>query len=201
MGSIPTARTMKIINNFIPEKQQREIHDYVMDRKFAYRLYPSHIFTSDQADLEKMFYSPVQFSHQMYMYGEEKASPHLPMAMPILKAIELTCGPITLFRCKVNMLTPHPPYSNYQSHVPHTDMKYDDGTKVPHMVCLYYINESDGPTYFFNDNLEIEDCVEPEAGRAIIFDGSKLHASSSPVHNPFRLIMNIDFRQGRGQKP
>jgi len=192
---------MKIINNFIPEKEQNELHDYVMDKKFAYRLYSSHIFTSDQTKLQKMFYSPVQFSHQMYMYGEERASPHLPAAMPVLKAIEYHCGSITLFRCKINMLTPQPPYSSYEPHVPHTDMKYDDGAKVPHLVCLYYINDSDGPTYFFNDNLQIEDLVEPKAGRAVIFDGSRLHASSSPVNNPFRLIMNIDFRQGRGQVP
>jgi hypothetical protein len=192
---------VKVIDNFLTPEEQYNLLEYVADRKFAYRLYSSHIFTDDKFFLDRGFHAPVQFSHYLYMEGENNVSPHLNIALPLLKQLERIHGKITFFRCKVNLTTPYPPYNNYEPHIPHTDMKYDDGKKIPHLVCLYYINDCDGPTYFFNNEYKIIDMVQPAIGRAIIFDGSILHASSSPVLNPYRFIMNINFRQGLNEIP
>ena len=86
---------------------------------------------------------------------------------------------------------------HYEPQVPHVDLEYDNGEPVDHKVLLYYINDSDGPTYFFNEAHELQDTVYPKPGRAIIFDGSNIHAASNPVRSPFRLVVNIDFQTYR----
>ena len=86
---------------------------------------------------------------------------------------------------------------HYESQVPHVDLQYDNGEPVDHKVLLYYINDSDGPTYFFNESYELQDTVYPKPGRAIIFDGSNIHAASNPVRSPFRMVVNIDFQTYR----
>jgi len=84
-------------------------------------------------------------------------------------------------------------------HHPHIDMT------VPHMVCLYYVNDADGDTFFFdktrddvqpgtyNDTkFKVIKRVTPKKGTAVIFNGNRYHASSSPTKG-VRCILNFDF--------
>ena len=43
---------------------------------------------------------------------------------------------------------------------------------------IYYVNNSDGNTYFFNKDNEIIESVEPREGRAVMFDSNISHAGS-----------------------
>jgi hypothetical protein len=84
---------------------------------------------------------------------------------------------------------------------PHTDLKF------PHMVCLYYANDSDGPTYIFDQTLDdisfedhsserkftVKQKIEPKRGRAVLFDGRTYHASSSSSKD-VRCIVNFNFK-------
>jgi ectoine hydroxylase-related dioxygenase (phytanoyl-CoA dioxygenase family) len=80
-------------------------------------------------------------------------------------------------------------------HYPHVDADKD------HLVFLYYVNDSDGDTIFFNekydgskiDNLTVMSRVSPESGKAVVFDGRTYHASSSPSIGDYRCVINIDF--------
>lgn len=64
----------------------------------------------------------------------------------------------------------------------------------PHYVCLYYVNDSDGDTVFFDDDKETEiKRVSPKKGRIAFFDGSIPHCTSLPADN-LRVILNTDFR-------
>jgi hypothetical protein len=58
---------------------------------------------------------------------------------------------------------------------------------------LYYVLDSDGPTYFYDDNNNIIDSVTPVAGRSVIFDGKIKHSSSSPVLSKRRIVINYNF--------
>lgn len=74
-----------------------------------------------------------------------------------------------------------------------------------HLVILYYVNDSDGPTLLFpNKNVNssmsqfIDDrnpshSVEPKQGRVVIFNGQRLHCSTAPVKG-MRCIINFDVR-------
>jgi len=62
----------------------------------------------------------------------------------------------------------------------------------PHDVVLYYINDADGDTFFFDSDGIIMHRETPERGKMVIFDGSTYHASSSPSKN-IRMTLNINY--------
>ena len=62
----------------------------------------------------------------------------------------------------------------------------------PHIVALYYPNDSDGDTYFFDDNENVIHKEPVERGKMIVFDGKWKHSSSSPTKN-IRFSLNINY--------
>ena len=182
-----------IIEDFIPKDKQDELEAYVKDPKFPYRFHKIHIYENgDKEDL--------QLTHHLMMYGENDVSPHFPIISPLYDTITKMFGSITFFRAKVNCTFPAPGIPSYTPQEPHVDLKYEDGRSIPHLVCLYYINDSDGPTYFYSESGDIIEKIEPKKGTAVIFDGSIMHAGSNPVNFPFRFAFNINFRQGSHTK-
>lgn len=72
-------------------------------------------------------------------------------------------------------------------HGPHVDQTR------PHIVILYYCNDSDGDTFFFDrDHKTIIDRVSPKKNRMVVFDGMIPHASSYPT-TPYRVTINLNF--------
>ena len=69
---------------------------------------------------------------------------------------------------------------------PHRDSTF------PHWVCLYYVNDSEGDTIFFNNkNKEIKR-VSPKKGRIAFFDGGILHCPT-PSNTQSRAVINMNF--------
>lgn len=182
----------KVIDDFISKEDQDEIERYIFDSSFPYRFHKIHNYGDG-------FKSPLQLTHHLYMH-DEGASPHFPIIKPVYASLMALYGDITLFRAKVNVTTPMSPYTQLHSQEPHVDLQYENGAEIDHMVCVYYINNSDGPTLFFHDGV-IDGKIEPKKGRALIFNGKKVHAGSNPIESPFRAIINIDFRAGLNQIP
>jgi hypothetical protein len=87
--------------------------------------------------------------------------------------------------------------------VAHVDVNF------PHIVVLYYVNDSTGPTYLFNQryeegnpqfwlddsSLEVAFKIEPRKGRVVIFDGLQFHASSRPQSGS-RCVINFNVLLG-----
>jgi len=86
----------------------------------------------------------------------------------------------------------HLPSPNPSPNSIHTDLTNKDGT-IPHLVCLYYVTDSDGDTILYEDDKKTElQRVSPKKGRVVFFDGAIPHCSSSPSKNT-RVIVNFDF--------
>lgn len=80
-----------------------------------------------------------------------------------------------------------------RSTVEHNDVHVDN--KDPHIVGLYYPQNSDGDTVFFA-NLDAKNeifRVAPEKGTIVFFDGSIPHASSNPTKHGIRITVNFNF--------
>jgi len=69
---------------------------------------------------------------------------------------------------------------------PHVDMP------EPHSVVLYYLNECDGDTFFFDNDKNIIERVTPKKGRTVLFDGKILHSSSMPSKKA-RVTLNLNY--------
>jgi hypothetical protein len=88
--------------------------------------------------------------------------------------------------CRSFMLLPTPKVEE------HTIRHIDND--CPHLVILYYVNNSDGDTYFFGKekDSELVQKITPKKNRAVIFDGLNYHASSLPTKN-HRIVINFNL--------
>ena len=90
-------------------------------------------------------------------------------------------------------------------HNPHVDFY------TPHLVGLYYVNDSDGDTVIFNERFDkvsldesvtyanagkftVQARISPKKGRMVFFDGGYYHASMHPKVHAQRTVVTFDFR-------
>ena len=59
---------------------------------------------------------------------------------------------------------------------------------------LYYINDSDGDTIFFNKKLKEIKRVKPKKNTAVLFDSNILHCGSNPIKSNMRGVINFIFK-------
>lgn len=76
---------------------------------------------------------------------------------------------------------------------------------TPNITTIFYVNESDGNTIFFDErtnetekrydisNLKIKDEIEPRPNRLVIFDGFQLHTGCSPKNYSNRILINSNY--------
>ncbi len=98
-------------------------------------------------------------------------------------------------RLKINLMLPGVKNNPNSYNRPHVDHSYSYAKTL-----LYYVNDSDGDTFFFDQtytgsnpgDLKVVDRITPKAGTAVIFDSYRYHASSTPTADK-RSAINIIF--------
>lgn len=124
---------------------------------------------------------------------------HIPLFMGLSK-IGMTTRMCDLKRMKVNLQLQGDHTNKDKYNVPHIDFGAYSGRT--HYTSIYYINNSDGDTYIFNEKfhdkkenieLTIKKKIPPKKGRLIIFRGDSFHAGSTPTQSKFRMVCNYNF--------
>jgi hypothetical protein len=98
---------------------------------------------------------------------------------------------ITIIRIMGVLIPPNPSYDGLCM-VPHTDWD------IPHKTCIYYVNNSDGDTYFFSNDIKNKQNIEPiykvqpKRGKICLFDGLT-HHSSNVSKTTTRMVLNVNF--------
>ena len=59
-------------------------------------------------------------------------------------------------------------------------------------TAVYYVNDSDGDTLFFDSDMNIVKRVTPKKGRLALFDGTIFHAKEPSRKQDFRAVVNIN---------
>lgn len=75
---------------------------------------------------------------------------------------------------------------------PHLDMKnfeHKDNLKIG----IFYLHDSDSPTYIYDEEKKIVDKVESKANRLLVMPGDVFHGGSKPKTHNFRIVLNINW--------
>ena len=165
----------------IPFKFQDELENLVLNQKYLdWKFNPNLSGVNDQIipGLANTFYSEdnvSQFNPNIAFYLFQPL-----YQMGFQKNIQI----LKIFEARLFLQTPSPNPQPFLSAL-HNDLDFN------HWVFLYYINDSDGDTIFFNDEGSEIKRISPKKGRIVFFDGSIKHTGSSSSH--LRAVLNIDF--------
>tara|TARA_B100000287_G_C20351717_1_gene670075 strand:+ start:111 stop:647 length:537 start_codon:yes stop_codon:yes gene_type:complete len=106
---------------------------------------------------------------------------------PLLSKLNLTTKNNTqynlqrLWRLKMNL---YPRTNRRVHHQSHIDYYHSEGLTT----CLYYVNDNNGFTIFDRKRK-----IKSKKNRAILFDGSNKHHSTTPTDCNYRVSINIDY--------
>jgi hypothetical protein len=111
---------------------------------------------------------------------------HFPNVARLVDYIQTAYIPkeYAVYRLMTNIQTIRPKWT---MNAPHPDTRLDKFITV-----LYYVNDSDGDTFFF-DGDECISRVKPIKGTAAMYPSNTWHAGSTPVEHETRVVINMVF--------
>jgi hypothetical protein len=192
------------IEHFLPESYA-DILEKLICRSGEF-LWQYNASTNDLAAPEIMnkdarSYDSDQFVHALYQQGERR-SQFFDIVFPMFYFMEDKTGVAlaAVERMKANLLV-QKPREDGTYNTPHVDI-----VEPGHKSLLYYVKDSDGDTFLFNEThqdtarakktptaLTIRRRVSPHKGKAVLFNSNIWHASSHPRENATRVVLNFVF--------
>lgn len=93
-----------------------------------------------------------------------------------------------LLRIKCNLSTKIESFKDYEHNIPHTDFENPKAK-----TAIFYVNDSDGDTFFFDKEGVVIKKVSPKKNRLVVFNSNQLHAGSHPAKSEKRICINFNF--------
>lgn len=189
------------VEDLVCKSYQNHIFDRVTSKVFPWYFNPNLVTPKIQTTNKDL--NHVGFNH--FLYEEQK--PVSPIYFEMMYPLVLQLSDLNLFqsnileRMRFNY-TQKNSASSLQYHLPHTDSQY------PHYNAIYYVNDSDGDTFIFNQTNKdfadpLEKCIDndftikhrctPKKGKVVIFPGEYYHSSSFCRTNEYRIVLNMNF--------
>ena len=193
------------IERFLPESYANILEQLIC--RSGEFLWQYNASTNDLAAPEIMSkdarsYDADQFVHALYQQGERR-SQFFDLVFPMFYFMEDKTGVAlaAVERMKANLLV-QKPHEDGTYNTPHVDI-----VEPGHKSLLYYVKDSDGDTFLFNETqqdtarakkpLTIRRRVSPRKGTAVLFNSNIWHASSHPRENATRVVLNFVFSHKR----
>jgi hypothetical protein len=195
---------MKEFKNFLPTSLANELHDKVTSNEFPwYWLDDVTANPEERKEVKDRLPSQPGMHHTPYcensgpshFFGDFQFIYHY-----IIEAMDLDWKEWYLSRLRVGLNFPSFRKEHILHNQPHVD--FPESETVDHFTCLYYINDSDGPTVVFNEKEKsklytVKYQCHPEKNKLFVFDGKHYHASSCPKHHDARLAITVNIIQRR----
>lgn len=182
-----------ILDDFIPKKYQDEIEKALLGETAT----PWFLLDDVSLGFGDFTVKNIGFSHVLKNNNGIMSNLYnlmLPMVYAAVDKIDYNMQDVYFARSFLQ-----PPAINTDPNWPHTDIQH------PHLVCLYYVNDSDGDTILYNetqDDVPVHELrtynfteykhVSPKKGRAVLFNGNRFHSSGKPT-SVKRCILNFNI--------
>ena len=190
---------IKIIDNYILPKLAYDIEEYFLGHKLDWYWNKE---TIEREELEKYntknTVNTGQFTHIVmrnfdlmadHVRNKNKGL-HTSIAYDGIKEIFKNINFNLVIRIRSNLNLNVTGYKK-ESHQP----IHDDARVNGYKSLIYYINDNDGDTIFFNDKLKEIKRVSPKKGRAVIFDSQILHCGCNPIKQQQRAVINFIYKE------
>jgi len=174
---------MKIYDGLVKKQNAKNIEEFLLKEDFPWFYAKS---SSGGARKIKGFSDTVQFEHHFISHEKGVTSQAIHYVMQMLdwdNLREKVNVSENILRMKSNLLL----QTQNTPNTPHIDYKF------PHIVLLYYVNDSDGETIFYDGELNEIKKVTPKRGRIVVFDGNQYHSSTPPQKNKCRCVINFNL--------
>lgn len=179
---------MKVVDDFLPEAYQDMVEELLLGESFPWYLNASTTLTYPFGKTNTT--DGFQFTH-MFMERNKVLSDSYSLLELMRRHIAKTQGVHVgeVLRIKANLNTPQIDYPQGHHFAAHTDTE-----EANVMTCLYYVNDCDGETIFFDKKtLKEVNRVEPKKGRLVIFNANTPHAGRPPIKAKQRCVINLNF--------
>ncbi|HEX3695967.1 MAG TPA: 2OG-Fe(II) oxygenase [Polyangia bacterium] len=186
------------IENFVPPSYADTLDQIICKNPeflWQYNASTNNLKAPQIMNKDQNSYESDQFVHALYQEGA-KRSPFFDVVFPFFYFLEEKTGILlaSIERIKANMLMKKDAAADHYN-TPHIDIP------SPKMKSLlYYVKDSDGDTFVFNETfqekkaLTVRTRIAPRKGKAVIFDSNIWHASSNPRQNNNRIVLNFIFQ-------
>ena len=199
--------SLLVDDNIIDLNDQLEIKTLLVNNWFPWYISESVNKTCSQEELDHFskfipcISENLQFVHSFIANGKNNSDYTENVIKPLYKFCEKHKISLKkIHRIKANFCPQIVENRDIYFHCPHVDSSQN------HFVLIYYVNNSDGDTYIFNEILKDEndtffDCnkislkqtVKPLQGRFLFFQGNQFHAGSHPKTSNMRIVINYNF--------
>jgi hypothetical protein len=195
--------TVKIIENLLPICWQKGLQQTVKDLHWVHQKGTSYKVNNDSfiQGMDVFIDDNTVDSPQLvcYLIDHKQTNPVYPYIRPILYMLEDALGKaiLRIIRIKINHQMPILGFNKDNYNIAHVDEP--DGNL---MSAVYYINDSDGDTFLFNEHyspnkdikkLTISHRITPQAGKIVFFPSTQMHASANPISTASRYVINFVF--------
>lgn len=176
---------MKIYDNVLDQDYFKLVQKYYLSKDVAWHFNQNTSYgnPNEQSSEDDIF----QFTCPVVRHGVVKATDprHVEVLHAIVnKVFKDTKTNVEVLRAKFNLL-PKQPYSKKSlSDIIHVDTQDTDKLSV-----LFYMNNSDGDTVFFDGDKEHK--YMPKENTAVVFKSNIKHRATPPKQTQKRVVLNI----------
>jgi hypothetical protein len=166
---------MQIIDNFLPDKEFKNIQDTLLNGDFPWFLTEFKIQKNENKNIEVDSLYNFQFTHTLYNQFGPKSN-YIDVISPILVKLK----PSAIVNIKANITPITPNIITYGYHL--------DNNLTNSYTSVYYINSNNGSTVFENGS-----SVNSIENRMVIFNSTLKHSGTSCTDQKVRCVINFNF--------
>ena len=181
-----------IIDNLIEESQENYLEELFLSATFPWFYQKSTIDQNGAKNFPTKQSLDTGFFAHIFAQGScVNSSEYYIKLLPIFAALQAkNVNIINQIVVRANLTFPDPRHKPGNYKVPHNDTNQSGA-----VTAIYYVNDSDGDTLFFDGDLNIVKRVSPKKGRAVLFDSCHIHSSESNIDTQTRCVINFNFLQ------
>jgi len=193
---------IKILNDLVPIERQEKIKETLNNDTFPWYYYETVLsdkeintpgnknITLTPAYVHTLFILPKGVNSDAYGFFVDS----------ILSDLNIPIKEI--LRIRIRRTMQNKKHNSEKYNYPHVDLEDEKDYKS----LIYYVEDSDGDTFFFdkkykkggptflNKGYKTIKRITPKQGKAIYFNGDIYHAGNNPIKYDKRTVINFDFK-------